>query len=92
MIISERVLHLCIVKLKRKIMENVKNSVKEIINGVMNEYISYEWSGSDFSEKVSDESGVNVVETEPTMKLDKELYEKFVNHLTEVICSGLSEE
>jgi hypothetical protein len=73
-------------------MDNVKNSVKEIINGIMGEYISYEWSGSDFSEKVSDVSGVDVVSTEPTMELDKELYEKFLNHLTEVVCSGLSEE
>jgi hypothetical protein len=73
-------------------MENVKKSVREIINGVMSEYISYEWSGSDFSEKVSDVSGVDVVETETTMKLDTELYEKFLNHLTEVVCSGLTEE
>ena len=73
-------------------MDNVKNSVKEIINGIMSEYISYEWSGFDFSDKVSDESGVNVVSVKPTMELDKELYEKFLNHLTEVVCSGLSEE
>lgn len=70
----------------------VNELVKGLINGMMGDYISYEWDGSDFSERVSDESGVNVYPTKRTMELDMDLYEKFVNHLTEVICSGLTED
>lgn len=70
----------------------VKETIKGMINGIMGDYITYEWSGSDFSERVSDESGVNVVDKERSVELDMDLYNKFVEHLTEHLCSGLEED
>lgn len=67
----------------------VKEVVKGIIKNSFGEYIDYDWNGSDFSERVSDESGINLVEKDKTLKFDEDLYNKFVEHLTEHICSGL---
>lgn len=70
----------------------VNETIKGMINGILGDYIDYEWSGSDFSERVSDESGVNLVSKDRTLGLDMDLYNKFVDHLTEHLCSGLEEE
>ena len=69
--------------------EVLRTSVKEKVEELLDSYINYEWNGNDFSEEMSDKSGLLLKSVEPTMEFDNELHEKYVNHLTEFIMSGL---
>jgi hypothetical protein len=79
--------------------EIIRKEIKDIIENHIDSCINYEWNGSDFNHMVlthcqdQNESlfdDVELEDKEPTIQFDNELYQKFLNHLTEFIHSGMS--
>jgi hypothetical protein len=78
--------------------QKVKDLVKSKIDQLLSNQIDYEWNGTDFTNDLTDElydekneKNVTLVHTRQTVQLDEKLYETFVNHLTEVVMSGIQE-
>ena len=76
----------------------VKELVKSKIDQLLSNQIDYEWNGTDFTNDLTNElydekneKNVTLVHTRQTVQLDEKLYETFVNHLTEVVMSGIQE-
>lgn len=78
--------------------QKVKELVKSKIDQLLSNQIDYEWNGTDFTNDLTNElwdekneKNVTLVHTRQTIQLDEKLYETFVNHLTEVVMSGIEE-
>lgn len=78
--------------------QKVKNLVKSKIDQLLSNQIDYEWNGTDFTNDLTNElydekneKNVTLVHTRQKVMLDYKLYETFVNHLTEVVMSGIGE-
>ena len=76
----------------------IKKLVKSKIDQLLSNQIDYEWNGTDFTNDLTNElwdekneKNVTLVHTRQTIQLDEKLYETFVNHLTEVVMSGIEE-
>ena len=81
-------------------IEIVKDTIKIIVEDHIDSQINYEWVGSDFTDRVMDNlpigkkmSFVRIVQNSSgEVSFDYELYQKFINHMTEFIFGGLKFE
>jgi hypothetical protein len=78
--------------------EKIQNLVKSKIDQLLSNQINYEWNGTDLTNDLTNElwdekneKNVTLVHTGQKVMLDYKLYETFVNHLTEVVMSGIEE-
>ena len=79
---------------KLKVMKHVELIVREIIENKISEIVNYEIEGNEFVNRVIDQLPINdetdVFSDNTNVKvLDKELFDKFVDHLTEISMSRL---
>jgi hypothetical protein len=75
-------------------MKHVELIVREIIENKISEIVNYEIEGTDFVNRVTDrlpiDDETDVFSDYTNVKvLDKELFDKFVDHLTEISMSKL---
>ena len=79
--------------------EIIKKEVREIIENHIDNCINYEWEGIDFNFRVLEQcvdqneelfKEVVIDTKEPSVQFDNELYQKFIDHVTEFVCSGFS--
>lgn len=79
--------------------EIIKKEIREIIESHLSSCVNYEWEGGDFNERLFDQcndqneevfKSVELDSKEPTIQFDYELYNKFIDHLTEFVHSGIS--
>jgi hypothetical protein len=65
--------------------------IKERVKSMLDEFMSYETTGNDFVERMSDELNRDVIENKKgrVVELDNKLYEMFLNNISEHISSGL---
>jgi hypothetical protein len=75
-------------------MKHVELIVREIIENKISEIVNYEIEGNEFVNRVIDQLPINdetdVFSDNTNVKvLDKELFDKFVDHLTEISMSRL---
>lgn len=87
-------LHLKTIKIMEKEkIELVKSVVKGIIENTIDNYINYEWEGSDFVERINSElPDFQVEEKKGEFFFDDNSYHLFVNSITDFICSTLKEK
>ena len=78
----------------------VKSTIRNIVEEHIDSQINYEWVGSDFTERLMNElpidnkmSFVEITQNSSgEVSFDYELYQKFINHMTECIFGGLKFE
>jgi hypothetical protein len=81
--------------MKEEQLKTIKDTIKSIIEGHIDNQLNYEWEGSDFIERLKDELPNELGDIEITqiegevIEFDNELYQKFLNHTTEYIYSTL---
>ena len=86
--------------MKEEEVKIVKNTIYSVVEGHIDSEINYEWVGSDFTDRMMDNlpigkkmSFVRIVQNSSgEVSFDYELYQKFINHMTEFIFGGLKFE
>jgi hypothetical protein len=77
--------------MKEEQLKIIKDTIKSIIEGHIDNQLNYEWEGSDFIERLKDElpnelGDIEITQIEGEMiEFDNELYQKFLNHITQYI-------
>ena len=77
--------------MKEEQLKTIKDTIKSIIEGHIDNQLNYEWEGSDFIERLKDElpnelGDIEITQIEGEMiEFDNELYQKFLNHITQYI-------
>ena len=76
--------------------QKVKETIEMIVKDNIESQINYEWGGSDFHSRLMDNLPMDEMDfktiTEKSsgdVTFDNDLYEKFVNHVTEFIYGNL---
>lgn len=70
--------------------QTLRNVVKDIVSTTIQSKVTYDWSGQDFNESVSEDIPLSEIVSVPReVELDMELFNKFTEHLTDVIISGM---
>lgn len=81
------------IKLTEEQIKKVKDVIREDVENVIDNYISYEWSGSDYCEKtmddIDDDSFDIVPKSNPPYKINSNVYEEFLKNLVDHIYSGM---
>jgi len=67
----------------------LQKMVRKKIDELLTEQIDYEWSNSDFTNELNSHTDLTLVQTTRSVTLNESLYESFLNHLTEVVSSGI---
>ena len=81
--------------MKEEQLKIIKDTIKSIVEGHIDNQLNYEWEGSDFIERLKDElpnelEDIEIVQIEgEVIEFDNELYQQFLNHVTEYIYSTL---
>lgn len=81
--------------MKEENLKTIRDTIKTIIEGHIDSQLNYEWEGSDFIERVKDGlptelNDLEIVQVEgEVIEFDNELYQQFLNHVTEYIYSTL---
>lgn len=73
---------------KKKNIRIVRESVRELIDNQLSELINYEWSSrdKDFRERILEETDIKIKPKKYiVVDLDEEIYDEFLDHLTDVI-------
>lgn len=77
--------------MKEEQLKIIKDTIKTIVEGHIDNQLNYEWEGSDFIERLKDElpnelGDIEIIQIEGEMiEFDNELYQKFLNHITQYI-------
>jgi len=67
----------------------LQKMVRKKIDELLTEQIDYEWGNSDFTTELNFHTDLELVQTTRSVTLNESLYNNFLNHLTEVVSSGI---
>ncbi len=89
------IIHKTKLQMKEENLKTIRDTIKSIVEGHIDSQLNYEWEGSDFIQRLKDElpnelSEIEIVQVDgEVIEFDNELYQKFLNHITEYIYSTL---